>query len=146
MSIKIKQTEEQLKREEEKEKFNKSVETGTKVFKAIGGLTGNPLVSGAVGATAGVALGSVNKQTETGSMNANINQYSYPYPFIKITRRKTYNPNELARMEGIEANSFCVLGTLKGYTVVKDVHLKGIKATLPELDMIEEALKKGVYI
>jgi len=39
-----------------------------------------------------------------------------------------------------------ILGDLKGFTIVRNVHLTGIPATEPELQEIEEMLHKGVEL
>lgn len=67
-------------------------------------------------------------------------------PYIIIRRRNPYMPNGYSALQGYPSNEKVILGNLKGYTRVKEVHVEGIPATDNELDLIESILKEGVIL
>ena len=67
-------------------------------------------------------------------------------PCVIIKRNERYNPTNLDEMVGLPSNSYVSLGSIKGYTVVKDVFINIQGATQNEKEKIEAALKEGVIL
>lgn len=86
-----------------------------------------------------------DKPQQNGSISANAGIMGCKTPFIRIKRNKGYNANNLNTLEGLPANSTVSLGSITGYTVVKDVIVK-VKATQEECREIESLLKGGVIL
>lgn len=81
-----------------------------------------------------------------GNIEANAGVMGIKTPFLRIRRNKDYNPTNLESMVGLPSNSYVSLGSLKGYTVVKDVFIDIQGATQSEKDKIENMLKGGVIL
>lgn len=81
-----------------------------------------------------------------GSITSNKGVMGPHTPFIVIKRKSNYNPTSQNTIEGYPINSTYKLSDLKGYTRVKEIHLKGIPATSGEIEELESLLKSGVTI
>lgn len=66
---------------------------------------------------------------------------------VRITRTKTYEPDDYASIYGKPLNQAKTLSTLKGMTVCENFHLEGIStATSSEIDEIDTLLKTGIIL
>ena len=66
---------------------------------------------------------------------------------VRITRTKTYEPDNYASIYGKPLNQAKKLSTLKGMTVCESFHLEGIStATSSEIDEIDSLLSKGIIL
>lgn len=119
------------------------------------------LLGGVVGAVAGLAMGSPitaigsvaggifngatsNKQ---GSIGANAGAMGIKNPYIIITNTQAYDAYNYNKQYGFPANASIQLGSCKGYTRVKSVHVSSISnATNEEKQNIDTLLKQGVII
>lgn len=105
---------------------------GSKPAKAIGGAV----------ATKGL----MNPPVFGGNFNTSSNPLINPVIASLYTYAKAdYNPSKIGEFYGNPSNSYTLLGNVKGYTVVKDIHLD-IKCTSTERDKIEQLLKGGVIL
>lgn len=84
--------------------------------------------------------------TSAGSLNANKGFLTKELvPFISVRRRNQYVADDTQRFEGYPSNTFVKnLSELKGFTVIKEIHLNRIRATEEELAELENLLKSGV--
>lgn len=113
----------------------------------LGGAVG--AVGGAVaGGLTGIAGGGFGHSVErSGNIGSNAGAMGVKKPYLIITRHKPYNPNAYNKYYGYPANSAVQqLGSLSGYTRVKDVRVNGIVASSSELKEIESLLKEGVIL
>lgn len=119
------------------------------------------LLGGVVGAVAGLAMGSPitaigsvaggvfngatsNKQ---GSIGSNAGAMGIKNPYIIITNTQAYDAYNYNKQYGFPANASIQLGSCKGYTRVKSVHVSSISnATNEEKQNIDTLLKQGVII
>lgn len=107
--------------------------------------TGNPIAV-AGGVVAG-AMGSRLDVSHSGSIGANAGAMGIRKPYLIITRKKAYNAVAYNEFYGYPANKTVTLGSCKGYTRVKSVHIDSICiATDNEKLEIETLLKQGVII
>lgn len=107
--------------------------------------TGNPLA--AVGGIIGGAMGMSLDVSRSGSLGANAGAMGIRKPYLIITRRSACDANGYNQFYGLPANKTVVLGSCKGYTRVKSVHIDTIPvATDREKSEIETLLKQGVVI
>lgn len=108
-------------------------------------MTANPLP--AIGGVVAGAMGSSLDVSRSGSLGANAGVMGIRKPYLIITRRKAYNASIYSQFYGFPANATVKLGTCKGYTRVKSVHVDSIGvATDTEITEIEALLKQGVII
>jgi len=85
--------------------------------------------------------------THGGTVGANSGILGNMLIYAFVERKQIYDPKHeiLGELEGFPANSSVVLGSIKGYTVVKDVIVK-TSATEEENKEIERLLKEGVIL
>jgi len=85
--------------------------------------------------------------THGGSVGGNVGLLGNMIPYAFVERKQIYDPKHeiIGEVQGLPANSSVVLGSLKGYTVVKDVVVK-TTATQDENNEIERLLKEGVIL
>jgi len=83
---------------------------------------------------------------QSGSMGANAGALGIRIPYLIITHPVAYDAYRYQNQYGYPLNQTVVLGSLSGYTRVKDIHLAGIPCTDDELEQIESLLKDGVII
>ena len=108
-------------------------------------LSGNPLP--AIGGVIGGAMGASLDVSHSGSLGANAGVLGIRKPYIIITRRIAYEAQGYNQFYGFPANLTVTLGSCKGYTRVKSVHIDSIsKATDTEKTEIETLLRQGVII
>ena len=108
-------------------------------------LTGNPLP--AIGGVIGGAMGASLDVSHSGSLGANAGVLGIRKPYIIITRRIAYEAQGYNQFYGFPANMTVTLGSCRGYTRVKSVHIDSIgKATDTEKTEIETLLRQGIII
>ena len=114
-------------------------------------ITGGIALAGGIAATilsggaAGVA--SSGNVERSGNLGANAGAMGKKKPYLIITRNKPYNPTNYNKFYGYPANSTVQsLGSLRGYTQVKDIRISGINATQIEKMEIESLLKGGILL
>ena len=107
--------------------------------------TGNAL--GAVGGVIGGVMASHLDVSHSGTLGANAGAMGIKKPYIIITRKVAYDAADYNQFYGYPANKTVILGSCKGYTRVKSVHIESIPiATSDEKQMIETLLKQGIII
>lgn len=107
--------------------------------------TGNIL--GAVGGAIGGVMASHLDVSHSGTLGANAGAMGVKKPYIIITRKIAYDAAGYNQFYGYPANKTVILGSCKGYTRVKAVHIESIPiATSDEKQEIETLLKQGVII
>lgn len=115
----------------------------------IGGAMGGNFAVAAKGAEQ-MASNAVNnlKPTieKTGSIGAASGILGIQTPYLIITRPRQALPLKQNQFTGYPSFMNVSLGSLTGFTIVEEIHLKGIPATTNELAEIEELLKQGVII
>lgn len=108
-------------------------------------VSGNPLAV-AGGVMAGV-MSSHFDVSHSGSLSSNPGAMGPRKPFLIITRKSAYEAQGYNQFYGFPANLTVTLGSCKGYTRVKSVHIDSIsKATDTEKTEIETLLRQGVII
>lgn len=83
---------------------------------------------------------------QSGSLGANAGALGIRIPYLIITHPASYDAMRYNTQYGFPLNETVTLGSLSGYTKVKDIHLSGIPCTDDELEQIERLLKDGVII
>ena len=83
---------------------------------------------------------------QSGSLGANAGALGIRIPYLIITHPAAYDAIKYNTQYGYPLNQTAILGSLSGYTKVKDIHLAGIPCTDDELEQIERLLKDGVII
>lgn len=107
--------------------------------------TGNAL--GAVGGVIGGVMSSHLDVSHSGTLGANAGAMGVKKPYLIITRKVAYDAAGYNQFYGYPANKTVILGSCKGYTRVKSVHIESIPiATSDEKQQIETLLKQGVII
>lgn len=107
--------------------------------------TGNPIA--AVGGIAAGVMSSHLDVSHSGSIGANAGAMGPRTPYVIITRKVTYDATDYSNFYGYPANNTVVIGSCKGFTRVKSVHIDSIyNATDNEKTEIETLLKQGVII
>lgn len=101
-------------------------------------MAGAKEVLGAAGGRAGTA--------QSGSLGSNAGALGIRIPYLVITHPISYDAINYNTQYGYPLNQTVTLGSLSGYTKVKDIHLAGIPCTDDELEQIESLLKDGVII
>lgn len=126
--------------------------THNSIFGVLSGLstvglglgTGNPLMVLSGLATAGVSFNK-NDVSRSGNLGSNAGAMGVKTPYIIVRRPVAYNAQQYNEYIGIPSNVTVKLGTLSGYTRIKETHVELIeKATDAEKDMIYRLLKDGV--
>ena len=82
----------------------------------------------------------------SGHIGANAGALGIRTPYLIITRKVPLDAHLYQTQYGFPANKTVTLGSVFGYTRVKDIHLSGIPCTDDELEQIESLLKDGVII
>lgn len=117
---------------------------GVAVSAVAGAASGNPIAL--LGAGASILNTHLDVQ-HSGSIGANAGAMGPRKPFLIITRKSAYEAAGYNQFYGYPANMSIVLGSCKGYTRVKSVHIESIPiATADEKQEIETLLKQGVII
>lgn len=121
----------------------------TNLLKAIPAVVGASAVGGAVGTIAGItgiANGLRENVRRTGSFTGSTGAMGGKKPFVVINRTEPYDANNYNNLYGFPSNKRVTLGSMVGFTKVKDVHVEGIACTENEKLLIESALKEGVML
>jgi hypothetical protein len=124
----------------------------TGVFSSLLATAGTAVFGGgpamALGELAGHALNGHMQQSiqRSGSIGSNVGALGIRTPYLIITRKVPLDAHLYQTQYGFPANKTVTLGSLSGYTRVKDIHLAGIPCTDDELEQIERLLKDGVII
>ena len=128
------------------------------VGSAVGIATGGAAVAGEAGTmalnldAAGAAstalhvLGSKVNHSHSGALGGASFFLGSQKPYLLIHRARQSVPDYANHYYGYPSNVTAVLGSLSGFTSVKDVILDGIPLTKPELDRLKELLASGIYI
>lgn len=83
---------------------------------------------------------------QSGSLGANAGALGIRIPYLIITHPVAYDAIQYNTQYGFPLNETVTLGSLHGYTRIKDIHLSAIPCTDDELEQIERLLKDGVII
>lgn len=82
-----------------------------------------------------------------GNIVANSGYCSVLYPYVRITRPITAEPDSYQEVMGYPSYIDTTLGQCEGKCVCKDIKLSGINgATDSELEMIKQACREGIYV
>lgn len=129
--------------------------TGVTYSNMVAGLVGagaGAVGSAAVGNVAGVATSALNAANMHGDIPTS-NAYSSSgsflscrRPFLLIERAVSNYSATYAHEVGIPSNVSKKLSSVKGFAIIKDVHLDGITATDTEKAEIERLLAEGVIL
>ena len=109
-------------------------------------------ITNPTGALVNMAEGAVNgafrpSVTSKGNIVANSGYCSVLYPYLRITRPITAEPESFQEVIGYPSYINTTLGECSGICVCDDIDLKGITgATENELNRIKQACREGVYI
>lgn len=98
-----------------------------------------------IGQSVGEALGTGGVR-QSGAIGSNAGALGPRKPYLIVTRPIAYDAVSYNTQYGYPLNKTVTLGSLSGYTKVKDIHLSGIPCTDDELELIERLLKEGVII
>lgn len=105
--------------------------------------TANPLMALGAGAS---LLNSHLDVGHSGAIGANAGAMGIRKPYLIITRKSAYEASGYGAFYGYPANKTVTLGSCKGYTRIKSVHVEIPRATANEKNEIEQLLKQGVII
>ena len=109
-------------------------------------------ITNPTGALVNMAEGAVNgafrpSVTSKGNIVANSGYCSVLYPYLRITRPITAEPESFQEVIGYPSYINTTLGECDGICVCEDIDLKGITgATEGELNRIKQACREGVYV
>lgn len=102
--------------------------------------------AGDAGSALGAGMTNLSGTKQSGQMGANAGALGIRIPYLIITHPVSYDAQQYNTQYGYPLNQTISLGSVTGYTRVKDIHLAGIPCTDDELEMIERLLKDGVII
>jgi hypothetical protein len=91
-------------------------------------------------------LNNLTGTQQSGSLGSNAGALGIRKPYLIITHPVSYEATAYNTQYGYPINKTVILGSLSGYTKVKDIHLSGVPCTDDELEVIERLLKEGVII
>lgn len=102
-------------------------------------------VGGAVASTTASVLSS-SKPTvhKVGNVGGNKGFMNVLYPYFQISRPIQCRPTSYSDLVGYTSETYQFFNSIHGFTVVRDVQLKGIPCIASELEEIEKLLKEGV--
>lgn len=109
-------------------------------------------ITNPTGAIVNMAEGALNgafrpSVTSKGNIVANSGYCSVLYPYLRITRPITAEPESFQEVIGYPSYINTSLGECDGICVCEDIDLKGITgATEGELNRIKQACREGVYV
>ena len=110
---------------------------------AVSGGASLPVMAAGVGG----AIASAQKQVQhSGGFSGNSGAMGCKVPYLIIERPQTKIAKLFPRLEGYPTNYRVILGDCSNHVVCSSVHVHGMTATQPELEMIEEFLRSGVEI
>lgn len=102
--------------------------------------------AGDAGSALSAGMTNLSGTKQSGQMGANAGALGIRIPYLIITHPVSYDALQYNTQYGYPLNQTISLGSVTGYTRVKDIHLAGIPCTDDELEMIERLLKDGVII
>ena len=86
------------------------------------------------------------KVEKSGAIGASVGQMSVQTPFITRIMPRQSLPEQYMRYKGYPLNATSPIGDNPGFTVVDDVRLNNLPATIPEIDEIYKLLGEGVIV
>lgn len=96
--------------------------------------------------TVGSVMGAKPRVEKNGAIGASIGQMSIQKPFITRIMPNQSLPENYMRYKGYPLNATSAIGDNPGFTVVDDVRLNNLPATIGELDEIYKLLGEGVIV
>lgn len=100
-------------------------------------------VSGAASAVSS-AMGGKAGFKQSGTMGSNAGALGIRIPYVIITHPITAMPAGFENVRGLPSTELVTLGSVSGFTSIRDIHLEGIPATAEEINEIKELLSEGV--
>lgn len=121
------------------------------VISGVASIAGGAMIGGLGGAVvAGVhgvsGLHQTSNVERTGNFSANAGAMGIKKPYLIINRKDAYDAYGYNTQHGYPVNETVELGSCKGYTKVRDIHLNNVPATQNEKIEIERLLKEGFVI
>lgn len=117
---------------------------------ALHGATTGAFAGGGIGAVVGAVAGAWMGGTSidrSSMFSANAGCMGVKKPYLIITRKYSYDAGYYNKFYGYPSNITVNLGTCRGFTKVKSVHIENIlRATDNEKTLIETILKQGVIV
>lgn len=120
--------------------------TITTAVTAVAALTGEVHAAGAAGAASNALAPNKIQVQRSGNFSGNIGAMGSKRPYLIITRPQTNMAINFEKYDGLASNFTTQLGSCKGYTKCKEVHLNCPGAYKEELDEIESLLLSGVIL
>lgn len=96
--------------------------------------------------TASSVMGAKPRVEKNGAIGASIGQMSLQKPFITRVMPNQSKPENYMRYKGYPLNATSAIGDNPGFTVVDDVRLNNLPATIDELNEIYKLLGEGVIV
>lgn len=93
------------------------------------------------------AMSALNGQTgnkQSGTMGSNAGALGIRKPYLIITRAISSMPAGFESVAGLPSTELVQLGSLSGFTSIRNVHLEGIPGTAEEIEDIKSLLESGV--
>lgn len=124
---------------------DRSRQFGTAAAIALGAVTQNPMMiaGGAISAAGGGARVQIER---SGGFSGNAGSMGIKKPYIIVTRTNPYTADNYNSLYGYPSNKRVTLGSLSGFTRVKDVNVNTVSATDEEKEMLDSLLKEGIFI
>lgn len=128
--------------------YNSFVSSVIGAAATVGGTfaTGGALAPALGSAALQMVRGTRQDFQRSGSLAGNAGVMGVKRPYILMKHPDAYTANNYNFFYGNPSNDTVVLGTMSGFTRVKDAHIEGIAATDDELNEIIEILKEGVLL
>lgn len=107
------------------------------------------MVAGGVSAAASGAMNVVNSKptfSKTGSIAGSAGLLAVQKPYLIFERPKKCKPAEQQTYTGYPSILTRSLGSLSGFTQVRDIHLNGIPCTDSEFDEILKLMREGIIL
>lgn len=111
--------------------------------KAVGRRVAGAIYGGAKSAAINAGSSQIDVQ-QSGSIGSNAGVMGIRKPYFIIRRPVINDAYGYPQQYGYPANKWVVLGTMRGFTRVKAIHLDSLVCTDEEKDMLDSLLKEGV--
>lgn len=111
--------------------------------KAVGRRVAGAIYGGAKSAAINAGSSQIDVQ-QSGSIGSNAGVMGIRKPYFIIRRPVINDAYGYPQQYGYPANKWVVLGTMRGFTRVKSIHLDSLVCTDEEKDMLDSLLKEGV--
>lgn len=119
----------------------------TGVSSTFGFLMGGPMNAAITGGiTLAGSLPLSSNIRSSGDILSNFGAMSPKVPYLIITRPTPAKAEKYNSLEGVPSEMSITLGKITGFCICKTVKIENIPATISELEMIENHLKRGVYL